>query len=120
MRQGLDMSECALATRIRERYLVAIEEDRPESLPDPAYVRGFTRAYASYLGVPMEGPEKELPMTQGIEMGRPPVQLSPVRPRGMPVPRRRRRWSLVFAMGFVIAIVVAGAALASGVLDFGV
>ena len=59
MRQGLDLSECAAATRIRERYLVAIEDDRFESLPDPAYVNGFVRAYAAHLGLQVEGPERQ-------------------------------------------------------------
>ena len=46
LRQNLEIAECAAATRIRERYLVAIEDGRFESLPDPAYVNGFVRAYA--------------------------------------------------------------------------
>ena len=58
---GADLSERAAATRIRERYLVAIEDDRFESLPDPAYVNGFVRAYAAHLGVQVEGPERTLP-----------------------------------------------------------
>ncbi len=49
------------ATRIRERYLVAIEDGRFESLPDPAYVNGFVRAYAAHLGVIVDGPVRELP-----------------------------------------------------------
>ena len=62
MRQGLDLSDCAAATRIRERYLIAIEDGRFESLPGPAYVSGFIRAYAAHLGVAVDGPEKELPV----------------------------------------------------------
>jgi len=61
LRQNLEISECARATRIRERYLVAIEDGRFESLPDPAYVNGFVRAYAAHLGVIVDGPVRELP-----------------------------------------------------------
>ena len=60
LRQNLEISECARATRIRERYLVAIEDGRFESLPDPAYVNGFVRAYAAHLGVIVDGPVREL------------------------------------------------------------
>ena len=81
MRQGLDLSECAAATRIRERYLVAIEDDRFESLPDPAYVNGFVRAYAAHLGVQVEGPERTLP-SEGAA--------GPQRPRTVRVPATLR------------------------------
>ena len=62
MRQGLEIADCAAATRIRERYLVAIEDGRYESLPDPAYVNGFVRAYASHLGVAVPQPVRDLPV----------------------------------------------------------
>ena len=83
MRQGLDLSDCAAATRIRERYLVAIEDDRFESLPDPAYVNGFLRAYAAHLGVPFEGPERHLPAegAVGPRGGRAPCTSRPPAPR---------------------------------------
>ena len=61
LRQNLEISACAQATRIRERYLVAIEDGRFESLPDPAYVNGFVRAYADHLGVVIDEPVRALP-----------------------------------------------------------
>jgi cytoskeletal protein RodZ len=61
LRQGLEIADCATATRIRERYLVAIEDGRFESLPDPAFVNGFVRAYAEHLGVAVDGPIREHP-----------------------------------------------------------
>ena len=67
LKQGLDLADCAAATRIRERYLVAIEDDRLESLPDPAYVNGFIRAYATHLGVQVDGPERTLPSGDGVK-----------------------------------------------------
>jgi cytoskeleton protein RodZ len=50
-RLGLTLAECESATRIRAKYLVALEEDRPDDLPDPAYVRIFLRGYATFLGL---------------------------------------------------------------------
>ena len=89
MRQGLDLADCAAATRIRERYLIAIEDGRFESLPGPAYVSGFVRAYASHLGVKVDGPVKELPVpgtpspTGGRSAARPvTVSATRITPRG--------------------------------------
>jgi cytoskeletal protein RodZ len=108
MRQGLDLADCAAATRIRERYLVAIEDDRFESLPDPAYVNGFIRAYAAHLGVQVEGPERTLP-AEGAG--------GPVRARTVHVPATRAtargvgarpsRWRWVLAAVIVAAAVIA-------------
>ena len=50
-RLGLTLAECESATRIRAKYLEALEEDRPDDLPDPAYVRIFLRGYATFLGL---------------------------------------------------------------------
>ena len=41
---------------------MAIEDGRFESLPDPAYVNGFVRAYATHLGVTIDGPVQDLPV----------------------------------------------------------
>jgi cytoskeleton protein RodZ len=40
----------AVATRISERYLRALESDVPNDLPAPVFVKGFIRAYCAYLG----------------------------------------------------------------------
>jgi cytoskeletal protein RodZ len=48
-RQGLDLRECEDATKIRGKYLLALEEENFEALPSPAYVRGFLRTYAEFL-----------------------------------------------------------------------
>jgi transcriptional regulator with XRE-family HTH domain len=50
-RLGLTLAECESATMIRAKYLAALEEDRPDDLPDPAYVRIFLRGYATFLGL---------------------------------------------------------------------
>ena len=108
MRQGLDLSDCAAATRIRERYLVAIEDDRFESLPDPAYVNGFLRAYAAHLGVPFEGPERHLPAEGAVPAGRPrAVHVPATRATARQVGARPSRWRWVLAVVVVAAAVIA-------------
>ncbi len=49
---GLSLEEIENATRIRRAYLEALEHEAFSDLPNPAYVRGFLRSYAAYLGIP--------------------------------------------------------------------
>jgi cytoskeleton protein RodZ len=49
--RSLSLEEIAQATRIRVRYLAALENGDYETLPSAAQARGFLRAYASYLGL---------------------------------------------------------------------
>lgn len=48
---GISLKDAAEATRIGKNYLQALEEDRPQDLPSPAYLKGFLKTYASYLGL---------------------------------------------------------------------
>jgi hypothetical protein len=50
-RQGLGYPEIELATKIRAKYIRALEEEDFTSLPGDAYIRGFLRTYADYLGL---------------------------------------------------------------------
>jgi cytoskeleton protein RodZ len=51
VRQGLDFPSIELATKIRGKYLRALEDEQFEILPAQTYVRGFLRTYAEYLGL---------------------------------------------------------------------
>jgi cytoskeleton protein RodZ len=48
------LADMAVATRISERYLRALESDGPDDLPAPVFVKGFIRAYCAYLGAPAD------------------------------------------------------------------
>jgi cytoskeleton protein RodZ len=50
-RQGLDIRAIEDRTKIRTKYLRALENEDWHVLPGPAYVRGFLRAYAETLGL---------------------------------------------------------------------
>jgi hypothetical protein len=50
-RQGLGHAEIELATKIRSKYLRALEQEDFDVLPGDAYTRGFLRTYAEYLGL---------------------------------------------------------------------
>jgi hypothetical protein len=47
----LDLPAVERATRIRTRYLAALEDERFDVLPAPAYAKGFLRTYADFLGL---------------------------------------------------------------------
>ncbi len=49
--KGIGIDEAARVTRIGRNYLVAIEEEAFDKLPSTAYVKGFLRVYADYLGL---------------------------------------------------------------------
>jgi hypothetical protein len=51
LRRGLDLADVERATRIRSRYLAALEEERFDVLPGEAYAKGFLRSYAEFLGL---------------------------------------------------------------------
>jgi cytoskeleton protein RodZ len=51
LRQGLDFPELELGTKIRAKYLRALEDEQFDVLPAQTYVKGFLRSYAEYLGL---------------------------------------------------------------------
>jgi hypothetical protein len=71
--RGLELTHVEADTRIRIRYLRALEDERFDVLPGTAYVRGFLRTYATYLGLDEQrfiaaynvrhAPLEELPIT---------------------------------------------------------
>lgn len=55
-RQSLSIDEVAKATRIRAKFIEAIEKGEYKRLPSSAYAQGFVKNYVEFLGLP----EKEL------------------------------------------------------------
>lgn len=49
LRRALDIADCETATKIRAKYLRALEEEQFETLPGVTYVKGFLRTYAEFL-----------------------------------------------------------------------
>ena len=113
-RRNLDIPTCEAGTKIRAKYLRAMEEEQFDVLPSPTYVRGFLRTYASFLGLDggllvdeyesrFAGPEERVGdhrVRAGTQRSRP---RAGVRPRG----RRKRRTEaqlLWLAIGGVMGI----------------
>src|SRR3954454_8808689 len=49
MRRRIDISEVEAATKIRAKYLRALENEEWSLLPGPTFVKTFLRTYAEYL-----------------------------------------------------------------------
>lgn len=111
LRQRLDFRQVEQATKIRTRYLRALEEEDFEALPAETYVRGFLRTYAESLG--LDGrlfvDEYNSRFVPGAE------RQSPLRPRRSRPPRRRAEHRIetnvilvaLTAIGVMTALVIA-------------
>jgi cytoskeleton protein RodZ len=51
LRRQVDFAQAELATKVRGKYLRALEEEQFDLLPAQTYVKGFLRTYAEYLGL---------------------------------------------------------------------
>ena len=87
MRRRIDMTEVEAATKIRAKYLRALENEEWDLLPGPTFVKTFLRTYAEYL----ELDPRMLVEEYRQRYERPSTQdLTPFGP-GMGGQRRRRR-----------------------------
>jgi cytoskeleton protein RodZ len=101
MRQKLDLRDAERATRIRARYLAALEEERFDKLPAEVYAKAFLRTYADFLGLDSELYAAEL--NARLEASRPP----PPPPERWPTwPRLKLRAAAMIGVG--AAVVAAG------------
>ena len=50
-RRQIGLPQAEQATKIRAKYLRALEDERFDELPSETYVKGFLRTYADYLGL---------------------------------------------------------------------
>lgn len=51
MRQGIDISDIEEETKIRAKFLRALENEEWQVIPEEVYVRKFLETYASSLGL---------------------------------------------------------------------
>ena len=106
MRARIDITEVEARTKIRAKYLRAIENEEWDLLPGPVYVKSFLRTYGDFLGVD----SRLLVDEYKRRYERPADQdLRPITPLGRERERKRRRPRLgpVAAVVLVLAAVVA-------------
>jgi cytoskeleton protein RodZ len=100
MRARIDISEIEAETKIRAKYLRALENEEWDLLPGPTYVKSFLRTYADALGL-----DGKLLIEYKLRHERlSDVELQPIAP-----PRqgeRRRRPRAAISRGWLVGVVV--------------
>ena len=105
LRQGLDLPQVEQATKIRGKYLAALEDEQFQLLPAQTYVKGFLRTYAEYLG--LDGQLYVDEFNSRYVVGEDET-VQHLRPRRSPAPRGPRIQSRVVLMALLgIAAVTA-------------
>src|ERR1700749_1462453 len=114
MRNRIDITEVEAGTKIRAKYLRALENEEWDLLPGTTFVNPFLGWYAAYLGLDSRMLVEEY--KQRYE--RPPtMELTPFRgPSGPRRERRRRPWLGPVIAVLAIVVVVLGALYALGSL----
>src|SRR4030081_1866855 len=88
LRQGLDYPQVELATKIRAKYIRALEEEHFEVLPGGTYIKGFMRSYAEFLGLDGQLYVDEYNSRHVVEGFDDMPQRRPRGPQNTPTPRR--------------------------------
>ena len=88
MRARIDISEIEAETKIRAKYLRALENEEWDLLPGPTYVKSFLRTYADALGLDgkllIEEYKLRHERLSDVEL----QPIAPARPARAPAPRR--------------------------------
>ena len=114
-RQGIGLPEAELATKIRAKYLRALEEEDFATLPADTYARGFLRSYAEYLGLDGEIYVDEY----ASRFHNNEWEDEPAVPRRRPRPTRRERTIERRAVVLALAVIAVLAALTVGAWMYG-
>jgi cytoskeletal protein RodZ len=107
-RKGVDLSRAERDTKIRARYLSALERGDYRDLPGAVYTKGFLRNYAIYLGLDPDDVLRQWRRERGEQAAPEPLV---VPPRPIEAPPR----PLTFSPSIIVA-----ALMTLGVLAFGV
>jgi cytoskeleton protein RodZ len=130
MRAHIDVSEIEAKTKIRAKYLRALENEEWGLLPGPTFVKSFLRTYAQALELDAkslveeyrlhhEGPSESAlePIVSTSHRASRPRSSGSSRPRGAPSPRPRRLAGArgggeqSSSRGYAIAVAVIGAVI---------
>src|SRR5215207_1601225 len=113
MRARIDISEVETATKIRAKYLRALENEEWDLLPGPTFVKSFLRTYGEYLGLDvthlLEGYKRQHERPSDLDQ----LPISPhstARTRAPRPPRIPRGW---FVAATIVALLVLFAIIGS-------
>jgi hypothetical protein len=118
MRSRIDITEIEAQTKIRAKYLRALENEEWDLLPGPTYVKTFLRTYADALGLDGRMLVEEYKLRHERLSD---VDLQPISPRSRDRRREQRPRSRLPRFGLIalvlVALVVALYALGQGADD---
>jgi cytoskeleton protein RodZ len=100
--KGGSLEDMARSTRVGIRHLEALEEERLPDLPSPVFVRGFIRAYCSFL---REAPEEALRHYERLAGERAAAHAASA------PPRPRTTWATSSVLVGLVLLVILGVAL---------
>ena len=109
-KKGITLDQAAADTRIREKFLTALEGGDYQSLPGAVYTKGFLRNYAEYLDLDQEDLIALFQQERGL-IAEPARTFEPMRPI-------MRRSVILTPAVFVPVLVLAGVALFVGYLYY--
>lgn len=109
-KKGITLDQAAADTRIREKFLTALEDGDYRSLPGAVYTKGFLRNYAEYLDLDQEDLIVLFQQERGL-VAEPARTFEPMRPI-------MHRSVILTPAVFVPVIVLAGIALFVGYLYY--
>jgi cytoskeleton protein RodZ len=101
LRKGLDFPELESGTKIRGKYLQALEDERFDLLPGDSYIKGFLRTYAEFLGL-----DGQLYVDEFNSRYVAPVEVQTIRARRTAQARRQRQVHRGALVGTLIGIAV--------------
>lgn len=103
--KGVSLQEAEAETKIRMRYLEALETEELHIIPGLVYTKGFLKTYANYLGLDQEQVMTEFRLLNVKEEPLP-ARRSQVKYKSYTAPRRRKklRWKPSF---LTVALAVA-------------
>jgi cytoskeletal protein RodZ len=110
MRASIDITEIETETKIRAKYLRALENEEWDLLPGPTYVKSFLRTYAEALDLDAKLLVEEYKLRHEHLSD---VELQPISPRPG---RERRRGTPTVPRGVVIGAIVVGLVVALALL----
>src|SRR3954462_3621058 len=111
MRERIDITDMEARTKIRAKYLRALENEEWDLLPGPTYVRSFLRTYADALGLDSRA------LVEEYKLRHDPLETGELHPIRRPTPREQRRRTagsgggppgipIAAIVGLVLAVIV--------------
>jgi cytoskeleton protein RodZ len=118
MRAKIDVSEVEERTKIRAKYLRALENEEWGLLPGPTFVRSFLRTYADYLGLDSRLLVEEYRVRHEVPSE---LDLAPISPNlgGEPrgrfnPPRPSRGWVIGLSLVAIVVLLIVIGSLGGG------